>query len=74
MTAAEAVAGAHRDGRALVLAATVRVVRDVGVAEECVQEAYAAALVAWPVDGVPANPVGWLTTAARRSARTCGRR
>ncbi|WP_433619312.1 RNA polymerase sigma factor [Dactylosporangium sp. CA-139114] len=51
-----------------MLAATVRVVRDVDVAEECVQEAYAAALVAWPVDGVPANPVGWLTTAARRRA------
>ncbi|MER7281946.1 sigma factor-like helix-turn-helix DNA-binding protein [Dactylosporangium sp. NPDC000244] len=68
MTVAEAVAGAHRDGWALVLAATVRVVRDVDVAEECVQEAYAAALVAWPVDGIPANPVGWLTTAARRRA------
>ncbi|WP_433066575.1 RNA polymerase sigma factor [Dactylosporangium sp. CS-033363] len=51
-----------------MLAAAVRVTRDVDMAEECVQEAYASALATWPVDGVPANPVGWLTTAARRRA------
>jgi RNA polymerase sigma factor (sigma-70 family) len=63
-----AVADAHRRGWALVLAATVRVVRDLDLAEECVQEAYACALAAWPADGVPANPVAWLTTTARRRA------
>ncbi|MEU7872198.1 sigma-70 family RNA polymerase sigma factor [Dactylosporangium sp. NPDC049140] len=51
-----------------MLAATVRVARDLELAEECVQEAYAAALRSWPADGVPANPAGWLTTAARRRA------
>ncbi|MGA5298535.1 RNA polymerase sigma factor [Nucisporomicrobium flavum] len=64
----EAVAEAHRRGWASVLAATVRVAHDVGLAEECVQEAYAGALTAWRRDGVPANPVGWLRTAARRRA------
>lgn len=63
-----AAADAHRSGWALVLAATVRVTRDVDLAEECVQEAYAGALRAWPADDVPANPVAWLTTTARRRA------
>ncbi|MEJ3744937.1 sigma-70 family RNA polymerase sigma factor [Actinomycetes bacterium KLBMP 9797] len=49
-----------------MLAATMRVARDLDLAEECVQEAYAAALTAWPGDGVPANPVAWLTTTAKR--------
>jgi len=51
-----------------VLAATVRVTRDLDLAEECVQDAYARALTAWPVGGVPARPGAWLTTVARRRA------
>jgi RNA polymerase sigma factor (sigma-70 family) len=61
-----ALADAHRREWAFVVAATVRVVRDLGLAEECVQEAYAAALRTWARDGIPANPTAWLTTAARR--------
>ena len=63
-----AVADAHRRGWALVLAATARVARDLDLAEECVQEAYAAALATWTRDGIPNNPTGWITTAARRRA------
>ena len=63
-----AVAGAHRREWASVLAATVRVTRDLDLAEECVQDAYAAALRAWPAAGVPGNPAAWLTTTARRRA------
>jgi RNA polymerase sigma-70 factor (ECF subfamily) len=66
--AEQAVADAHRREWALVLAATVRVARDIDLAEECVQEAYAAALDAWARDGLPRNPGAWLTTAARRRA------
>jgi RNA polymerase sigma-70 factor, ECF subfamily len=51
-----------------VLAATVRVTRDLDAAEESVQEAYVAALEAWSRDGVPARPGAWLTTVARRNA------
>lgn len=72
--AARAVADAHRREWALVLAATVRVARDLELAEECVQEAYAAALTAWTRDGVPANPAAWLTTTARRRATDAIRR
>jgi RNA polymerase sigma-70 factor (ECF subfamily) len=63
-----AVADAHRREWAFVLAATARVARDIDVAEECVQDAYLAALEAWSRQGVPHNPGAWLTTAARRRA------
>ncbi|BCB91138.1 RNA polymerase subunit sigma-24 [Phytohabitans suffuscus] len=66
--AERAVAEAHRREWAFVLAATVRVTRDLDVAEECVQDAYVAALDAWSRDGVPRNPGAWLTTAARNRA------
>lgn len=41
---------------------------DVGLAEESVAEAFAAAAAEWPERGVPARPAGWLTTVARRRA------
>jgi RNA polymerase sigma-70 factor (ECF subfamily) len=49
-----------------VLAATVRVTRDLDLAEECVQDAFASALSTWTE--VPRNPGAWLTTAARNRA------
>jgi RNA polymerase sigma-70 factor (ECF subfamily) len=57
-----------------VLAATVRVTRDLDLAEECVQDAYLAALGAWTRDGVPERPGAWLTIAARRTALNVLRR
>jgi RNA polymerase sigma-70 factor (ECF subfamily) len=71
---AEAIAQAHRHGWAKVLAATVRVVRDLDLAEECAQDAYAQALRTWPSDGVPARPGAWLTTVARNRAKDILRR
>lgn len=38
------------------------------LAEDALSEAFAAAVVHWPTDGVPDNPAGWLLTAARRRA------
>jgi RNA polymerase sigma-70 factor (ECF subfamily) len=71
---AAAVADAHRRQWAFVLAATVRVTRDLDLAEECVQDAYAKALTAWATCAVPANPGGWLATVARRRALDLRRR
>ena len=69
MTEVEAaLADAHRREWARVLAATVRVARDLDLAEECVQDAYASAMTAWDKSGVPDNPAAWLTTAAKRRA------
>ncbi|MGN6125670.1 MAG: RNA polymerase sigma factor [Humibacter sp.] len=65
---AAAVADAHRREWAFVLAATVRVTRDLDDAEEAVQDAYARALETWPTRGIPANTGAWLTTAAKRRA------
>ncbi|MFE2960477.1 RNA polymerase sigma factor [Nocardia tengchongensis] len=64
---AAAVADAHRREWAFVLAATVRVTRDLDAAEECVQDAYAQALTRWE-SAVPAKPAAWLTTVARNRA------
>jgi RNA polymerase sigma-70 factor, ECF subfamily len=72
--AGAAVADAHRRAWAFVLAATVRVARNIDLAEECVQDAYVAALDAWSRQGVPRNPAAWLTTAARRKALDALRR
>ena len=65
---AAAVADAHRREWAFVLAATVRVTRDLDLAEECAQDAFAQALRRWPGSGIPASPGAWLTTVARRRA------
>ncbi|MEU9744935.1 RNA polymerase sigma factor [Streptomyces niveus] len=69
-----AVEDAHRREWAAVLAATVRVTRDLDLAEECAQDAYAAALVEWARGGVPDRPGAWLTTAARHNALDALRR
>jgi RNA polymerase sigma factor (sigma-70 family) len=69
-----AVADAHRREWAFVLAATVRVTRDIDLAEECVQEAYAQALTTWTWQGIPAKPGAWLTTTSRRRALDALRR
>ncbi len=64
---ASLVEQAHRRHWSTVLAATVRLTRDLDLAEDCAQDAYVQALRVWP-DGVPDNPAGWLTTVARRVA------
>src|SRR6516165_6534866 len=69
-----ALAEAHRQEWGYVLAATVRITRDLDTAEECVQDAYAQALTAWPEGGVPTRPGAWLTTVARRRAMDLIRR
>ena len=43
-------------------------VRDVGLAEELAQDAFVAALVQWPQEGIPRTPGAWLMTTAKRRA------
>jgi len=50
------------------VAALIRVFGDIDVAEDAVQEAFAVAVRAWPGDGLPPNPGGWITTTARNRA------
>ncbi|WP_308211820.1 sigma factor [Actinoallomurus soli] len=68
MNARDAVAAAYRDERARALATLIRLTGDWELAEECVQEAFEAALLHWPGEGVPRRPGAWLTTTARNRA------
>ncbi len=51
-----------------IVGALMRLVRDLGVAEELAQDALVAALEHWPVDGLPDKPGAWLMTTAKRRA------
>jgi RNA polymerase sigma-70 factor, ECF subfamily len=65
---AAAAERAFREERAGVLAVLIRQIGDFQLAEDAVQDAFAAAVATWPRDGVPANPAAWITTTARRRA------
>jgi RNA polymerase sigma-70 factor (ECF subfamily) len=62
-----------RGERGRVLAALVRATRDIEVAEDALQDAFVAALDAWPRDGLPRSPAAWLMTVARNRARSMRR-
>jgi RNA polymerase sigma-70 factor (ECF subfamily) len=53
-------------GRAV--AVLTRVFGDLEIAEDAVQDAFAAALEKWPANGVPPSPAGWIITTARNRA------
>ncbi|MBP2193294.1 RNA polymerase sigma factor [Nocardia goodfellowii] len=63
-----AVDAAYRDEWGQVVATLIGVTGDWDLAEDCAQDAFAAALTTWPRDGVPARPGAWLTTTARNRA------
>lgn len=60
-----AVEAVWRIESARLIAGLVRMVRDVGLAEDLAQEALLAALEQWPQSGVPDNPGAWLMATAR---------
>jgi RNA polymerase sigma-70 factor (ECF subfamily) len=64
----EAVADAFRGEWGRVVATLIRRTGDWDLAEECAQEAFAAALERWRRDGVPRRPGAWLTTTAGNRA------
>jgi RNA polymerase sigma factor (sigma-70 family) len=53
---------------AKLIASLVRMLRDVGLAEELAQDALVVALEQWPQSGVPDNPGAWLMTTAKHRA------
>jgi RNA polymerase sigma-70 factor (ECF subfamily) len=67
-TAAAVAADAQRRYWGRVLAGTLRLARDVDVAEEATADAFLLALRTWPERGVPASVEAWLLTAARNRA------
>lgn len=70
-TAAEVervIARVHLEQWARVVGGLVRRFGDLDLAEDMAAEAFATAVERWPVEGVPANPGGWITTTASRRA------
>jgi RNA polymerase sigma-70 factor, ECF subfamily len=63
-----AVTQAFRDEWGRIVATLIRVTGNWDLAEECAQDAFAAALQRWPRDGIPRRPGAWLTTTARNRA------
>ncbi|MCR8692208.1 RNA polymerase sigma factor [Rhodococcus pyridinivorans] len=59
-------------GRAV--AVLTRVLGDIDVAEDAVQDAFSTAVERWPGEGIPPSPVGWIITTARRRAIDRARR
>ena len=58
----------YREEFGRVLASVARAIRDLHVAEEAVQDAFAVALERWPREGSPRNPRAWLVATARNKA------
>lgn len=65
---ADSVEAVFREEWGRLLAALVRQLGDLDLAEEVASDAVATALARWPVDGVPSRPAAWLLTVARRRA------
>ncbi|MFF1764822.1 RNA polymerase sigma factor [Streptomyces sp. NPDC058249] len=53
-------------GRAV--AVLIRLLGDIDLAEEAVQDAFTTAVRKWPETGVPPSPAGWIITTARNRA------
>jgi len=66
--AESAVAEAFRQDWGKIVASLIRMTGNWDLAEECTQDAFAAALTKWASDGVPERPGAWLTTTARNRA------
>ena len=64
----------YRSDSRRVLATLIRLLGDFDLAEEALQDAFAAAVERWPQDGVPANPRAWLVSAGRFKAIDAVRR
>ncbi len=59
---------AFREEWGHAVAILARVLGDLELAEDAVQDAFATALERWPRDGTPRNPGAWIVTTARNRA------
>ena len=63
-----------REESGRIIATLIRISGSFDRAEEAMQDAFAAALVAWPEKGVPQNPAAWIMAAAHRKLIDYSRR
>jgi RNA polymerase sigma-70 factor (ECF subfamily) len=68
------VATAFQESWGQIVATLIGMTGDWDLAEECAQDAFTAALEAWPRKGVPDMPGAWLTSVARNRATDVLRR
>ena len=68
MDAAAAVEVLYRSEWGRILATLIGILGDFDLAEECAQEAFAAAIEQWPASGVPELPRAWVVQTARHKA------
>src|SRR5258707_6315403 len=66
--AAKAVENVYRSEWGRIVATLIRLIGDFDLAEECAQEAFAAAVEQWRATGVPALPRAWIIQTARNKA------
>ena len=67
-SASEVLSRVQRGDRSRLLAALASRFGDLDLAEDCIQDAFAAALETWPRTGAPDSPAAWLMTTAKRKA------
>jgi RNA polymerase sigma-70 factor (ECF subfamily) len=65
---ADVVDSLYREDWGRIVATLIRMLGDFDLAEECAQEAFAAAVEQWRVDGVPDVPRAWIIQTARNKA------
>lgn len=64
----DAIAQVFRAEHGRAVAVLIRVLGDIDLAEDAVQDAFTVAVERWPRDGMPPRPAGWIITTARRRA------
>jgi predicted RNA polymerase sigma factor len=62
------IAAVFRAEHGRAVSVLTRVFGDLDVAEDAVQDAFAAAIEKWPAAGLPPSPAGWIITTARNRA------
>jgi RNA polymerase sigma-70 factor, ECF subfamily len=68
LDATEAVEAVYRSDWGRIVATLIGLIGDFDLAEECTQEAFAAAVDQWRVSGVPEFPRAWIVQTARHKA------
>lgn len=64
----ERIAALYREQSGAILATLIRRLGDFDLAEESLQEAFAAAIDQWPREGAPDQPIAWLVQTAKHKA------
>jgi RNA polymerase sigma-70 factor (ECF subfamily) len=62
------IARVFRQEHGRAVASLVRLLGDIDLAEEAVQDAFTVAVERWPTTGLPPSPAGWIITTARNRA------